>query len=54
MGGNNGGGIVLKFGSFQICFDGIQGSSTLFIGILQVFPKNLVNLNLLAHFGYII
>jgi hypothetical protein len=30
MGGNNVEGIVLKFGGFQICFDGVQRSSTLF------------------------
>jgi hypothetical protein len=39
MRGNNVGGIVLKFGDFKICFDGIQGSSTLFFGILGVFPN---------------
>jgi hypothetical protein len=33
MGGNIVGGIVLKFGGFKICFDGVQGSSTLFLGI---------------------
>jgi len=38
MGGNNVGGIVLKLGGFQICFDGVQGSSTLFLRILGVFP----------------
>jgi hypothetical protein len=38
IGGNNVGGIVLKFGGFQMCFDGVQGSSTLFLGILGVFP----------------
>jgi hypothetical protein len=31
MGGNNFGGIVLKFGGFLICFDGVQGFSTLFL-----------------------
>jgi hypothetical protein len=54
MGGNNVGGIVLKFGGFQMCFDEVQGSSTLFLGILGVFPNFLVNLNLLSHFVYII
>ncbi len=54
MGGNNVGGIVLKFGGFQMCFDEVQGSSTLFLGILGVFPIFLVNLNLLSHFVYII
>jgi hypothetical protein len=38
MGENNVGGIVLKFGGFHICFDGIQRSSTLFLRILRVFP----------------
>jgi len=38
MGGNNVGDIVLKFGGFQICFDGVQKSSTLFLRILGVFP----------------
>jgi hypothetical protein len=33
MGENNVGVIVLKFGGFQLCFDGVQGSSTLFLGI---------------------
>jgi hypothetical protein len=46
---NNVGGIVLKVGGFHICFDGVQESSTLFLGILGVFPKKLVNLNLLSH-----
>jgi hypothetical protein len=49
MGANNVGGIVLKFGGFKFCFDGVQGSSTLFLGILGVSQKNLVNLNLLSH-----
>jgi len=31
-------GIVLKFGGFKICFDGVQGSSTLFLQILGIFP----------------
>jgi hypothetical protein len=30
---NNVGGIVLKFWGFQICFDGVQGTSTLFLRI---------------------
>jgi hypothetical protein len=41
MKGNNVGGVVLEFGGFQICFDGVQGSSTLFLGILRVFPKTI-------------
>jgi hypothetical protein len=49
MRGNNVGGIVLKFGGFKISFDGVQGSSTLFLGILGVFPIFSVNLNLLSH-----
>jgi hypothetical protein len=49
MKANNVGGIVLKVGGFQIYFDGVQESSTLFLGILGVFPKKLVNLNLLSH-----
>jgi hypothetical protein len=49
-GENNVGGIVLKFGGLKICFHRVQGSSSLFLGILGVFPKNnLVNLNLLSH-----
>jgi len=27
-----------KIGGFQMCYDGVQGSSTLFLGILRVFP----------------
>jgi hypothetical protein len=53
-GGNNVGGIVLKIGGFQICFDEVQGSLILFKifkGFFQIF---LVNLNLLSHFVYII
>jgi hypothetical protein len=46
MGGNNVGGIVLKFGGFHICFHGVEGSSTLFLGILRVFPKNISELEL--------
>jgi hypothetical protein len=48
MGGNNVGGIY-----YYYFFDGVQKSSTLFLGILGVFPKK-VNLNLSSHFVYII
>jgi hypothetical protein len=34
--GNNVGIIVLKFGGFQLCFNGVQGSLTLRLGILGV------------------
>jgi len=37
MGEKNVGVIVLKFGGFQICFDGVQGTSILCLGILGVF-----------------
>jgi hypothetical protein len=50
MGGNNLGGIVLKFGGFQICFDGIQGSSTLFLGMLGVFPFCFSEIELVVPF----
>jgi hypothetical protein len=33
MGGNNVGVIVLKFGGFKFCLDGIQGSLALFLKI---------------------
>ncbi len=33
MGGKNVGAIVLKFGGFKFCFDGIQGSSAFFLKI---------------------
>jgi hypothetical protein len=46
MRGNNVGGIDLKFGGFLICFDGVEGSSTLFLGILRVFPKTISELEL--------
>ncbi len=41
MGEDNVGGIVLKFGGFQICFDGVQGSLTLFLKFLGIFPNCL-------------
>jgi hypothetical protein len=50
MGGNNVGGIVLKFGGFQIYFDIIQRSWTLFLGILRVFPKKISELELVIPF----
>jgi hypothetical protein len=50
MGGNNVGGIVLKSGGFQICFDGVQGFSTLFLVILGVFPKTFSELELVVPF----
>jgi hypothetical protein len=46
MWGNNARAIVFKFGGFQICFDGVQGSSTLFIGILWFFPMFFSELKL--------
>jgi hypothetical protein len=33
MRGNNDGIIVLKFGGFQVCFNGVQGSLTLLLRI---------------------
>jgi hypothetical protein len=48
MGEKNVGVIVLKFGSFEICFDGIQGSSTLCLGILGVFLKTFNELELVV------
>jgi len=50
MGGNNVGGIVLKFGGLKICFDGVQGSSTFFLGILGVFPNLFSELELVVPF----
>jgi hypothetical protein len=50
MGGNNVGGVVLKFRGFQICCDGVQRSSTLFLGILGVFPKTISELELVIAF----
>jgi len=50
MGRNNVGDIDLKFGGFQICFNGIQGSSTLFLGIVGVFPKKISRLELVVPF----
>jgi hypothetical protein len=50
MGGNNVGGIVLKFGGFHICFHGVEGSSTLFLGILKLFPKTFNELDLVVPF----
>jgi hypothetical protein len=47
---NNVRGIVLKFRGLQICFDGVQGSSTLFLGILGVFPKTFNELQLVVPF----
>ncbi len=49
FGGNNIGGINLKFGGYYFFFDGVQGSSTLFLKVLRVFQNNLVHLNLLSH-----
>jgi len=37
MRGNNVGIIVLQFGGFQLCFNGVQGSLTLLLGILGLF-----------------
>jgi len=36
MRGNNVGIIVLKFGGFQLCFNGVQGFLTLLLRILRV------------------
>ncbi len=47
---NNVGGIVLKFWGFQICFDGVQGTSTLFLRIWGVFPKKIIELELVVPF----
>jgi hypothetical protein len=49
-GGNNVGDIVLKFGGFKICFDGVQGSSTFFLRILGVFSKTFSELELVVPF----
>jgi hypothetical protein len=49
-GGNNVRGIVLKFGGLQICFDGVQGSSTLLLRILGVFSKKLSEFELVVPF----
>jgi hypothetical protein len=48
--GNNVRGIVLKFGGFQICFGGIQGSSTLLLRILGVSSKKLSEFELFVPF----
>ncbi len=50
MGGNNVGGIVLKIRGLKICFDGVQGSSTFFLGILGVFPNLFSELELVIPF----
>jgi len=50
MGGNNVGGIVLKFKGLKNYFDGVQASSTLFLGILRVFPNFFSELELVVPF----
>jgi hypothetical protein len=50
MGGNNVGGIVLKFGGFLICFDRVQGSSTELLRITRVFPEKNNELELVVPF----
>jgi len=50
MGGNIVGGIIFKFGGFLICFDGVQGSSTLFLRILGAFIKTFSELELVVPF----
>jgi len=50
MGGNNVGVLFKKFGGFKICFDKVQVSSTLFLGILGVFPKTFSEVKLLVPF----
>jgi hypothetical protein len=42
--------IVLKSWGFKICFDGVQGFSTLFLGILGFFPKAFNELELVFPF----
>jgi hypothetical protein len=49
-GGNNVGGIVLKFGGFQKTFDRVQGYSTLFLKFLKVFPNFFSELDLVVPF----
>jgi hypothetical protein len=49
-GGNNVGGIVLKFGGFQKKIEGVQGYSTLFLRILRVFPNFFSELELAIPF----
>ncbi len=50
MGENNVGCIVLIIGGFQLCFYGVQKSSTSFLGILGVFPQKNSELELVIPF----
>jgi hypothetical protein len=50
MRGNNVGGIKKTFGGFQICFDEVQASSTLFLGILRVILKTFSEFELVISF----
>jgi hypothetical protein len=43
-------GHFFKIWGFKFCFDGVQGSSTLHLGILEVFPKTFSELELVVPF----